>query len=587
MRFIGLRVALWGLLLASTVVSAADSRPNVVLMMTDDMGYGDLGFHGNPLIDTPNIDAMAARSSLIKQFYVSPVCAPTRACLMTGRYNFRTRAIDTYIGRAMMEPEETTIAEVLSEAGYSTGIFGKWHLGDCYPMRPMDQGFSQSLVHLGGGIGQPSDPPGGEGKYTDPILFRNGKAEQTKGYCTDVYYSAALEFIEQSSKAEKPFFVYLPDNCPHGPFHDVPPDDYTEYKKRNLANDQFPQERGHALPKNSKVDQRARIFAMITNVDRNIGRLFEKLESLKLTDNTIVIFMVDNGPNGRRYVAGMKGNKTMVHEGGVRSPFFIQWPAALKQRIEVTGPYAHIDVMPTLLDACGCKPRDDVDGISFLGDLTGEVNPKAASRPLVIQAHRGDHPVRYHNFMIRQADWKLLHNSGFGKESFDGEPKFELFDLKNDPLEQHNVVMEHPEIVASLKGEYDEWFDDVGSTRPDNYAPPRIHVGTPHENPTTLTRQDWRHLAGKPWAKDSLGFWMLDVKVGRRYDIECRFAAYDKEEMLVLHDGRQLMVRKVPAGATTVVVENVLLKQGPVDLRFELNNGERVRGVHQVDIRLR
>jgi len=243
--------------------------------------------------------------------------------------------------------------------------------------------------------------------------------------------------------------------------------------------------------------------------------------------------------------------------------------------------------MPTLLDACGCEPRDDVDGISFLGDLKGKPNPMSAIRPLVIQAHRGDRPVRYHNFMIRQANWKLLHNSGFGKESFAGEPKFELFDLKKDPLEQRNVVTEHPEVVADLKRKYDEWFEDVGSTRPDNYAPPRIHVGTPHENPTTLTRQDWRHLAGRPWAQDSLGFWMLDVKVGRRYDIECRFAANDQEETLSLHGWQLVARKKVPAGATSVVLENVLLQQGPVDLRFELSNGERIRGVHQVDIRLR
>ena len=154
---------------------APPTGPNVVLVMTDDQGYGDFSAHGNPVLRTPHLDAMARRSARMQTFYVSPVCAPTRASLMTGRYSQRTRAIDTYIGRAMMEPEEETIAELLAASGWSTGMFGKWHLGDCYPMRPMDQGFDESLVHLGGGIGQPSDPEGGEGKYTDPILFHNGE----------------------------------------------------------------------------------------------------------------------------------------------------------------------------------------------------------------------------------------------------------------------------------------------------------------------------------------------------------------------------------------------------------------------------
>ncbi|MEL0005684.1 MAG: arylsulfatase [Opitutales bacterium] len=333
----------------------AAERPNVILIMTDDQGYGDLGVTGNPVLKTPNIDAMAKRSGSIKNFYVSPVCAPTRASLMTGRYNYRTRCIDTYIGRAMMDTEEVTIAELLSDAGYSTGIFGKWHLGDCYPMRPMDQGFQTSIVHRGGGIGQPSDPTGAEGKYTNPILFRNGKPVQTLGYCTDVYFQNAMQFISQSQKADKPFFAYIPTNAPHGPYHDVPQEDYNDYKDANLANDQFPQDMGHKLPGKHKQDQRARIFAMIQNVDKNVGRLFRHLNEQGLTENTIVIFMVDNGPNGMRYVAGHKGMKSHVHEGGIRSPFFIHWPKKIKAGTSTDRIAAHIDILPTLLAACNVE----------------------------------------------------------------------------------------------------------------------------------------------------------------------------------------------------------------------------------------
>ena len=173
----------------------AAQRPNVILIMTDDQGRGDFSCMENPVLKTPHLDKLAEGAAWMTRFYVSPVCAPTRACLMTGRYNYRTRAIDTYIGRAMMEPDEVTVAEVLRDAGYATGIFGKWHLGDCYPMRAMDQGFEETLVHRGGGIGQPGDPPGGESKYTDPVLFHNGEQVQTKGYCTDVYFDSAMKWI--------------------------------------------------------------------------------------------------------------------------------------------------------------------------------------------------------------------------------------------------------------------------------------------------------------------------------------------------------------------------------------------------------
>ena len=196
-------------------------RPNVVLVMTDDQGIGDFGATGNKVIETPNIDALSKRSASMKTFYVSPVCSPTRACLMTGRYNYRTRCIDTYLGRSMMESEEVTVAETLAASGYATGIFGKWHLGDNYPLRAIDQGFDEALVLRGGGLAQPSEPRENNRRYTDPILFHNGKQVQTKGYCTDVYFDAAMNFIDKIHKEERNFFVYLPTNAPHGPYSEV------------------------------------------------------------------------------------------------------------------------------------------------------------------------------------------------------------------------------------------------------------------------------------------------------------------------------------------------------------------------------
>jgi len=562
-------------------------RTNVILIMTDDQGYGDLGVMGNTLIRTPHLDAMAGRSAQMTSFYVSPVCAPTRASLMTGRYNYRTRAIDTYIGRAMMDPEEVTIAEILQDVGYRTGIFGKWHLGDTYPMRPIDQGFVEALVHRGGGIGQPSDPPGGEGKYTDPILFHNGEEVQMEGYCTDIYFDQALSWIETQNNEGESFFAYIATNAPHGPFHDVPSNLLAEYQQMNLADDQFPETEGHPFPPGANLDVRARIFSMITNIDDNVGNLFDHLAALDLTDNTIVIFMVDNGPDGNRYRAGMKGTKSHVHEGGVRSPFFMHWPAHLTAGAASDRVAAHIDVMPTVLDALDIDPPDNMafDGRSFLPLLEGTAN-EWPDRNLVIQTHRGDVPVRYHHFLLRNQQWKLVHASGFRHESFEGSPEFELYNMQADPLEQNDLAEENPEIVAELRAAYDAWFDDVSSTRPDNYAPPRIHVGTSFEPVTVLTRQDWRHVKGRPWGTGSNGYWELEVATEGEYRIHARFPATEEAGRITLQAGEETYQADIEAGTASYTFPDVTLLAGPLRLQVTLDLGDITKGAWQVDVSL-
>lgn len=572
--------------LFSTLALAASPRPNVIVLITDDQGFGDFGVMGNPLIKTPNLDRLARESAWMTNYHVSPVCAPTRASLMTGRYNYRTRCIDTYVGRAMMEPEEYTAAELMRIGGYTTGIFGKWHMGDNYPMRPQDQGFDEVLVHRGGGIGQPSDPPGGEGKYTDPVLFHNGREVALQGYCTDLYFEKALAWMKGTREADKPFFCYLATNAPHGPFNDVPPMLLETYKKMNLANDQFPQERGHAITGQANVDKRARIFAMITNIDDNVGRLLEQLDRLEIADNTIVVFMVDNGPNGQRYVAGMRGMKGTVYEGGIRSPLFARWPGVLKAGHRNDRVVAHIDILPTLLEACRVtKPeRLHLDGRSFLPLLKGEACPWP-DRSIVIQAHRGNEPVALHNFALRRQDWKLLHASGFGKESFEGKPKLELYDMKNDPLEMNNLAAERPERVEELVRAYRDWFDDVSSTRPDNYAPPRIYIGTPYEQPVTLTRQDWRHLQGSPWGRASNGHWLLQVTLSRAYDLTVRLQPEQEAGQVHLQAGPVRLSRPLAPGQTEVVFEEVSLKQGKLALQVTVQAGQIEKGPWQVDVR--
>lgn len=574
---------LWGTL------AAAEARPpNVVLIVTDDQGYGDFGFHGNPILRTPALDAMARRSARLAYFYVNPVCAPTRASLMTGRYNYRTRVVDTFVGRAMMDTDELTIAEILRAHGYATGIFGKWHLGDNYPLRAMDQGFEEALVHRGGGIGQPSDPPDAVGKYTDPVLFHNGRKVRTKGYCTDVYFDAALQWMQGVQREGRRFFAYLPTNAPHGPFHDVPAELYDYYRKMDLRNSRFPQEQGHPLTTKENVDRRARIFAMIDNIDRNVGRLFVRLDAMGLSEDTIVLFMVDNGPNGDRYVSGMRGRKADVYEGGIRSPFLVHWPHELKAGHVVEQVGAHIDVMPTILDACGIEILSGrhIDGRSLLPLLKGE-SVSWPERTIFIQSHRGNQPIRYHNFAARSQHWKLVCASGFRLEKPSGPPKFELYDMQNDSLEMRDLAGERPAVLARVKAQYEEWFEDVSRTRQNNYSPPRIHLGTARENPVVLTRQDWIHEVGRPWAADSNGHWQLYVARAGEYDIEVAWRSEPVVGMLRLEVAESTEIATVSPRATSFVFRRIRLQRGDLNLRAVLSFVHKVKGPWHVRVRVR
>ena len=565
----------------------SETPPNVIIIITDDQGHGDFGFHGNPVLQTPHLDAMARNSARLENFYVSPVCAPTRASLMTGRYNYRTRVVDTYIGRAMMEPEEVTLAERLSDAGYNTGIFGKWHLGDSYPMRPIDQGFKESLVHRGGGIGQPSDPTGAEGKYTDPTLLHNGELKEMEGYCTDIYFSEALNWIE-GIHDKAPFFAYIPTNAPHGPYHDVPDSLYQYYKSLNLNHDLFPEDSNHPFTNEMNADRVARIFAMIANVDQNVGRLFNKLDELEITDNTLVLFMLDNGPNTRRFVNGMKGMKASVYEGGVHSPLFAHWPGTLEPSDASDRIAAHIDISPTILDAAGLNPTSilDFDGISLLPLLKGE-DSNWPDRKIFIQTHRGDVPVRYHHFLARSQNWKLVHHSGFGKQNFEGEPQFELYNMATDPLETQNVADQFPDTLQALIAAYDAWFDDVGTTREDNYAPPRIVIDPEHESTTVLTRQDWRypgtHGSGG-WARDALGYWLVDVANAGTYKLDWRFYPEESAGVATLKINGTPYTASLAPGDSTYTFDAIELPAGPLTLEAELSHSDKTKGIHQMDV---
>ncbi|MFN3242438.1 MAG: arylsulfatase [Planctomycetota bacterium] len=548
-------------------------RPNVVLVMTDDQGLGDFGCQGNPVLETPRLDAFARQCPQFERFYVSPVCSPTRASLMTGRYNYRTRVVDTWIGRSMMEPDEVTVAEVLREVGYRTGIFGKWHLGDCYPQRPIDQGFDEALVHRGGGIAQPSEPRENRRRYTDPLLLRNGEVVATKGYCTDVYFDAAMRFVDDAIEREQPFFTYIATNAPHGPFHDVPNDLLAKYLGKDLKK--------VAIGDRPNLDRIARIFAMIENIDQNFGRLLDHLDRRGVADDTVVIFLCDNGPIAGRFVQGLRGAKTSVHEGGIRSPLWVRLPGRNDAALRIDRIAAHIDVMPTICELADAPLPDDrkVDGRSLLPLLQGR-RIAWPDRPLVLQTHRGDVPKGGHHFALVGQRWKLLRHSGFGKRELPDQVPLQLFDLQADPGEARDVAAAHPDVVARLLADYRAWFADVSATRPDNYAKPRIVVGDANEPVTVLTRQDWVPADGVGWGHD--GCWLLRLERARKVDVTVVFREQLVVERTSIQAGGKPFVERMVVESDRITYENVPFAVGDVDLQITCTDGTTIVAPYQV-----
>jgi arylsulfatase A-like enzyme len=534
---------------APALLGAAPARrPNVLLILTDDQGYGDLGCHGNPHLKTPNLDRLAREGAEFTQFHASPVCTPTRSSLMTGRYNYRTRAIDTYLGRAMMDPAEVTVAEAFSAAGYRTGIFGKWHLGDNYPMRAMDQGFEESLVHQGGGLAQPAGHPDGY-HYFDPMLRHNGVWERHKGYCTDIFAGACERFI--AAGRGKPFFAYLAANAPHTP-PEVEESWVAPYRAAGID------------------DATARIFGMIANLDAAVGRVLGRLKELDIERDTIVVFMTDNGPQQERYNAGMRGLKGTPYEGGIRVPCFFRWKGAVRPRV-IDRLAAHIDMMPTLLDMCGVPAPSGVrlDGRSLWPLVRGD-NVDWPDRTLNFQWHRGDEPRLYENSAARSQRYKLVN----GKE---------LYDLVSDPGERNDIAAAKPDVAARMRKDYEDWFRDVSSTR--GYDPPRPVIGTAHEDPVTLTRQDWRGpRAG--WAENSLGYWEVEIASPGPYQVTLRFPKAAAAGEAIFQVGDVNLRQTVAPGAQTAVFEGVKLGTGKSRIEPALKFGAETVGVHYVDLKL-
>lgn len=491
-----------------------NKTPNVIIIMTDDQGFGDLGINQNPNIITPNIDKFANKSIQFNNFFVSPVCAPTRSSLMTGRYSLRTGVRDTYNGGAIMSNNETTIAEILKEANYATGIFGKWHLGDNYPFRPSEQGFDESLIHLAGGIGQVGDFTNyfkGDTSYFDPILWKNNKQNQYEGYCSDIFAENAIEFIEKNKNNS--FFCYLSFNAPHTPLQ-VPEKYYNMYKDLNPELGFSDDLSDFRMNEKDKEDAR-KIYGMVTNIDDNVGKVINKLKELKIEEETIIIFMTDNGPQQIRYNSSMKGRKGTVYNGGIRVPFYIQYSEKFKESKVINKMSAHIDVLPTILELCNLNVPNDrkIDGQS----LVPFINSKSTNDRFLFSYWTRRFPEKYINMSIQNDNYKLVGNNDFDSKI----EEFELYDLVEDPNENNNIISQNIETARSFKKEMDNSIDDLLKSK-NIKKPPRIIIGSEFENPTILNRNDASGERGV-WAQNDIyTFWKVNFKKGI-YDFKFKF----------------------------------------------------------------
>lgn len=545
--------------------SIAADRPNIVVVMTDDQGYGDLSCHGNPDVTTTHLDQLYRESVRFTNFHVDPTCAPTRAALVTGRYSLSTGVWHTIAGRSFLHPEEVTMANVLGDAGYVTGMFGKWHLGDNYPCRPHERGFDCAIYHGGGGIGQTPDLWGND--YFDDRYFHNGKPQQFKGYCTDVWFDEAMKFMDGAKGS--PFFCYLLPNAPHGPY---------------LVDQKYSRpflEQGFST-------NRANFYGMLTNVDENMGRLETFLKDKVLRDNTILIFMTDNGTAGPWYPkeghdhsAGLRGIKGAIYEGGHRVPCFVRWPAGqIGGGRDVPQLAAHIDVLPTLMELSKApRPSGPPLHGRSLAPLLRTADAKWDQRSLIVNNQRVPVPSKYKDFVVMSDPWRLV-----GKD--------ELYNLENDRGQQHNVAERNPRIVRELLKSYEQWWDKT-STRSATLVP--IIVGSEQENPSFLTAHDW-HAKGIPWHQDVVkeapelnGHWEINVSQAGSYRVtlmqrppEANFPI--NATSAVLEVGSQTFKQSIAVGSKQIHFD-VILRKGPTQLKSTLTNATGVgRGAYYVSV---
>ncbi len=474
------------------------TKPNIIFVLTDDQGMGDLSCMGNTIVQTPNIDGFYNKSIRFTNFYVSPTCAPTRSALMSGRRPFEVGVSHTILQRERMALDVVTFPQALQTAGYKTGLFGKWHLGDEEQYLPQNRGFGEVLMHGAGGIGQEKYgdfPANSKNVYFDNVLLHNDTIVKTKGFCTDLFFDAALAWTQKQLDTEQPFFTYVALNAPHGPF--IAP---KKYKKRFL-------EAGYD-------DRTAARYGMIENIDDNFGRLMDKLESWNALENTLVIFMTDNGmsaPKVRKdgkvsdpFNAGMKGKKNSPWEGGTHVPAFWYWKGQFQEGVDIDALTAHVDIYRTFCDLAGAKipPSKMPPGGKSLVPLLKNKQAEWPSRKLFVHKGRWDDNSKnfktrdenqYYGGAIRSEQWRLVYATG------ESEPF--LSNISTDPGEQKNVAAANSELVKDLQGAYKQWWASL--------VPSLVNEGLPlvlpEDQPFNVRYQKQEKAYGIPeWSPKSL-----------------------------------------------------------------------------------
>lgn len=502
--------------LSQSLHATEGEKPNVIIVMIDDMGYGDLSCLGSPFVKTPHLDRLHDSSVRFTNFHVAPMCSPTRGQLLTGLNAMRNGSTIVASSRMMVHAEIPMLPQYFADAGYATGIFGKWHLGENYPHRPQDRGFQESLTFPLQEIGSIADYWCND--YFDPVLKKNGSNRRMNGYSTDIFFDDAMKWIQEQQKDSRPFLCYLPLNAVHGP-------QWAPAVLRTRIAAQFPKLSAGQIG----------YLAMLANADENIGRLEKMLDDSKLKENTIVIFLSDNGGYALvdHFNAGMRGGKSRLTEGGHRVPCFIRWPnggiGGSTNSRDLNGLTQVQDILPTLLDLCGISsaPKLPFDGISVARSLRGEET--LPDRTLIVQYGP---PQPFHMTCVMQGPWRLLSDI---KGTSKGMP--ELYNLSDDPKQTRNIIHTHPEKAAQLRAFYDTWWSSI---EPETRRRTRIGIGHPSQNSVVLSSAEWREgaMTSVPKLREGIkrhGVWDVEVLKEGEYEISLR--RWPEESKLLLKEG--------------------------------------------------
>jgi len=530
--------------LAACTPRQVNVQPNVIIVLTDDQGYGDLSCHGNPYLKTPQLDKLHDESIRFTDFHVAPMCAPTRGQLLTGVDCVRNACMATCVGRSVVRDEYPMMGEIFATSGYSTGLFGKWHVGYNWPNRPMDRGFQESVYFQGFGLT-------GMGHYWncdyyDPYYYHNGELKQAKGYCDDFWFDEAMKWMRESSKKSNPFFCYLATNLPH-----------------------FPEWIDSTQSISYQLSGAADFYAMISNLDQNMGRLDQFLKDNGLFDNTILIYMTDNGTVHKEvFNAGMTGGKCTRTEGGHRVPCFVRWPDGnLVDPCDIETPAQVQDILLTLIDLCGLKAPANArfDGISLSPLLHGESVP---DRMFVVQYYQSY--IKKYDAAVVWNQWRLLPLNGD-----------KLYDIKTDLAQKNNIAGEHPEVVEKMKSFYEDWWQEVEPLINDFVPTP---VGSPHQQEVKLCSSSWQGVradgngsARRPRRTTAKGGpWNLRIEESGNYIIE--FCRWPREANAALNEGLPPFIprfgRPEPEGMA-LPVENIHIVLGGKDTCLTVDGNEK------------